>query len=124
LTRLLISDNAVRIGTKQEFGGDDDGASSMEMVLMALAGCTASDVITIMQKKQLDITSLEINVHGELVDDYPPIYEKLFVEYVFGGNDLDLKAVERSVQLSTEKYCSVQAMLQNKVPIEHKIAIL
>jgi len=114
----------VRIGTKQEFGGDDDGASSMEMVLMALAGCTTSDVITIMQKKQLDITSLEINVHGELVDDYPPIYEKLFVEYVFGGNDLDLKAVERSVQLSTEKYCSVQAMLQNKVPIEHKIAIL
>ena len=92
--------------------------------LMALAGCTASDIISIMGKKQQHVTSLEINVHGDRVDCHPRIYEKLYVEYVIGGIELDPKAVERSVQLSVEKYCSVQAMLSVAVPIEHKITIL
>ena len=118
------SGHAVPLGTKKEYGGDDDGASPMELVLMALAGCTASDIISIMGKKQQNVTSLEIKVHGDRVDDHPRIYKKLFVEYVIGGIELDPKAVERSVQLSVEKYCSVQAMLGVAVPIEHKITIL
>ena len=118
------SGHIVRLGTRPEYGGDDDGPSPMELVVMALAGCTASDVVSIMGKKQQDLTSLEIKVHGERVDEYPRVYKKLFVEYVFGGNNLDPKAVERSVQLSVEKYCSVQAMLKAVVPIEHKITIL
>jgi len=118
------SGHVVHLGTKKEYGGDDDGASPMELVLMALAGCTASDIISIMGKKQQNVTSLEVKVCGERVDDHPRVYKKLFLEYVIGGVDLDPKAVERSVQLSVEKYCSVQAMLRVVVPIEHKITIL
>jgi putative redox protein len=118
------SGHVVRLGTKPEYGGDDDGASAMELVLMALVGCTASDVISIMGKKKQNVTSLEIKVHGDRVDEHPRIYKKLFVEYVIGGVDLDPKAMERSVQLSVEKYCSVQAMLGATVPIEHKITML
>ena len=118
------SGHVVCLGTKKEYGGDDDGSSPMELVLMALAGCTASDIIAIMGKKQQNVTSLEIKVHGDRVDDHPRIYKKLFVEYVIGGVSLDPKAVERSVQLSVERYCSVQAMLKATVPIEHKITIL
>ena len=114
------SGHVVRLGTKPEYGGDDDGASPMELVLMALVGCTASDVISIMGKKKQNVTSLEIKVHGERRDEHPRIYKELFVEYVIGGVDLDPKAVERSVQLSVEKYCSVQAMLGATVPIEPK----
>jgi putative redox protein len=77
-----------------------------------------------MGKKQQNVTSLEIKVHGDRVNDHPRIYKKLFVEYVIGGIELDPKAVDRSVQLSVEKYCSVQAMLGVAVPIEHKITIL
>ena len=118
------SGHVVSLGTKKEYGGDEDGSSPMELVLMALAGCTASDIISIMGKKKQNVTSLEIKVHGDRVDDHPRIYKKLFVEYEIGGVDLDSKAVERSVQLSIEKYCSVQAMLKDAVPIEHKITIL
>jgi len=118
------SGHVVHLGTKKEYGGDDDGASPMELVLMALAGCTASDIISIMGKKQQNVTSLEVKVCGERVDDHPRVYKKLFLEYVIGGVDLDPKAVERSVQLSVEKYCSVQAMLRVVVPIAHKINIL
>ena len=118
------SGHVVRLGTKPEYGGDDDGASPMELVLMALVGCTASDVISIMGKKKQNVTSLEIKVHGERRDEHPRIYKELFVEYVIGGVDLDPKAVERSVQLSVEKYCSVQAMLGATIPIEHKITML
>jgi len=118
------SGHVVHLGTKREYGGDDDGASPMELVLMALVGCTASDVIAITGKKQQHVTSLEIKVHGDRADDHPRIFKKLFVEYVIGGVGLDPIAVERSVQLSVEKFCSVQAMLRAAVPIEHKIIIL
>lgn len=118
------SSHVVHVGTKQEFGGDNDGPSPMELVLMALVGCTASDIMEVMGKKKQDVTLFDVKVHGDRVDDHPRIYKKLFVEYVIGGNDLDPKAMERAVQLSVEKYCSVQAMIQDTVPIEHKTTIL
>lgn len=118
------SGHVVRLGTKQEYGGDDDGSSAMELLLMSLAGCTAFDVATVMGKKKQDMTSLEVKVHGERRDEHPRIYKSLFVEYIVGGNNLDPEAVERAVQLSVDKYCSVQGMLVAAVPIEHKITIL
>jgi len=71
------SGHVLRLGTRPEYGGDDDGLSPMELVLMALAGCTISDVISIMGKKQQNMTSLEVKVHGERVDAYPRVYKKL-----------------------------------------------
>lgn len=118
------SGHVVRLGTKKEYGGDEDGSSPMELILMALAGCTAFDIATVMLKKKQDMTSLEVKVQGDRRDEYPRIYKKLYVEYIVGGNNLDPNAVERAVQLSVEKYCSVQAMLSGVVPIEHKITIL
>lgn len=113
----------VPLGASAESGGDNDGMSPMEMVAVSLAGCTAMDVISILKKKQQDVTAFEVKVTAERGDPHPRIFLHILVEYIVTGHNIDPAAVNRSVELSTTKYCSVQAMLEKAVPIEHKITI-
>jgi len=113
----------VPLGTSAAGGGDDDGMSPMELVAVSLAGCTAMDVISILKKKQQDVTAFEVKVTTEHGEVHPRIFSHILVEYIVSGHNIDPAAVNRSVELSTTKYCSVQAMLEKAVPIEHKITI-
>lgn len=115
---------AVRMGTKVESGGDGDGISPLEMVLTGLAGCTAMDVIAILQKKRQDVTGFEVRAHADRADDYPRVFTRIVIDYLVTGNGIDPAAVERAVELSSTKYCSVQAMIAKSAQIEHKITIL
>ena len=114
----------VPLGTSPEVGGDNDGFSPVELVLVALGGCTAMDVISILKKKQQDVTGFDIRVDGERAETHPKVYTRIFVECIITGHHIDPAAVDRAVELSLTKYCPVQAMLKNSVPIEHKITIL
>lgn len=114
----------VPLGTKAAAGGDDDGFSPMELVLVGLAGCTAMDVISILQKKQQDVTGFEVRVLADRVEAHPRVFNHALVEYIVTGHAVDPAAVERAVELSTTKYCSASAMLSKAFPIEHKITIL
>ena len=91
----------------------------MELVLIALCGCTASDVVGILRKKREPFTSLEVSAEGERAEGYPSVYTKINVKYRVGGK-VSPKAMEDAVRLSKEKYCSVSAMLQKtaKITIE------
>jgi len=82
------------------------GPTPMEMVLMGIAGCTAMDVISIMRKKRADVTGFEINITGERAEEHPKRYTKFLLEYVLEGKSLSPKDVERSIELSVNKYCS------------------
>ncbi len=113
----------VRLGTSVESGGSDDGFKPMETLLISLAGCTGMDVISILRKKQQKVTGFEINVHGERADEHPKVFTNIQVEYVIKGENIDPAAVERSIELSETRYCSVSAMLQKaaKVSTTYKI---
>ena len=113
----------VPLDTSAANGGDDDGISPMQLVAISLAGCTAMDVISILKKKQQDVTAFEVKVTAESGEVHPRIFSHILVEYIVYGHNIDPAAVNRSVELSTTKYCSVQAMLEKAVPIEHKITI-
>jgi putative redox protein len=112
------------IGTRLDYGGDSDGFSPMELILVGLAGCTGMDVASILQKKRQDITEFEIRVLAERALDHPRVFTTICLEFVVVGNNVDPIAVERAVQLSETKYCSAQAMLGQVVKISHKITIL
>ncbi len=114
----------VPIGTKAAGGGDDDGFSPMELILVGLAGCTAMDVISILQKKQQAVTGFEVRVSATRVEAHPRVFNHALVEYVVTGHQIAREAVERAVELSDTKYCSVSMMLSKAFPIEHKITIL
>lgn len=112
------------IGTSVESGGDNDGFSPMELLLVGLAGCTAMDVISILEKKRQEVTGFEVRVAGERAQDHPRVFTHIVIEYVVTGRSVDRAAVERAVELSETKYCSAQAMLNKVAKIENKITIL
>jgi len=92
----------------------------MELVLIALCGCTASDVIGILRKKREKFTGLEVRAEGERADGYPAVYTSIHLTYLVQG-EVSKKSMEDAVKLSKEKYCSVSAMLEKTAKITYTI---
>ncbi|MFY9904833.1 MAG: OsmC family protein [Terriglobales bacterium] len=92
----------------------------MELVLIALCGCTASDVVGILRKKRERFTGLEVRATGERADGYPAVYTTIHLTYIVHGN-VSTKAMQDAVRLSEEKYCSVSAMLAKTAKITYTI---
>ena len=101
-------------------GENKAGNSPMELVLIALCGCTAYDVVSILQKKREPFTALEVIAHGEKAPDPPRVFTDIKLQYRVAGN-VARKAVEDAVRLSKEKYCSVAAMLNKTARITYEI---
>jgi putative redox protein len=104
-----------------------DGASKtenspMELVLIALCGCTASDVVSILQKKREPFTGVEVSAQAEKAPEPPRVYTDIKLFYRVSGN-VSRKAVEDAVRLSEEKYCSVSAMLSKTATITYQIQL-
>lgn len=95
-------------------------STPMELVLIALCGCTASDVVGILQKKREPFTSFEVTAEGERAEGYPAVFTEIKLKYRVGGK-VSKKSMEDAVRLSKEKYCSVSAMLQKTAKIHIEI---
>jgi|SRR5215831_9020118 len=85
--------------------------SPMELVLVALGGCSGADVVGILEKKRQRVTGYRIEVRGERRDQHPRIYTKIEVIHYVRGHSIDPRAVQHAIELSENKYCSVSAML-------------
>jgi putative redox protein len=103
--------------------GENTGMKPVELVLIALAGCTGMDVISILQKKKQKVHSFEVNVSGERRPEHPKAWTKMHIEYVVRGQGVNAEAVERAVELSETKYCPVHATLSGSVEITRSITI-
>jgi putative redox protein len=109
---------SVPLGSSPNVGGDDDGFRPMELFAIALAGCTAMDVISILGKKRQEVTDFEVKVHANRAQDHPKVFTEATIEYIVTGHDVNEDAVVRSIELSAERYCPAQAMLGKIMPIE------
>ena len=106
-----------------EFGGSNAGTRPKELVLLSLGGCTGSDVVSILRKKRARVDSLEVRLTAEQSDEHPIVYKSIHMEFVFRGDDLKAADIERAIELSETKYCSVSAMLRGTVAITHSYTI-
>ena len=97
--------------------------SPMELLLVALGGCTGSDVVSILEKKRQRVTGYDIEVRGERRAEHPRIYTRIEVVHNVRGHAIDPKAVQHAVDLSETKYCSVSAMLGAAAQISMRYAI-
>jgi putative redox protein len=104
-------------------GDKATGNSPMELVLVALCGCTGYDVVSILQKKREALASLEVRAQAERATGYPAVYTEIKLTYRVGGK-VSRKAVEDAVRLSKEKYCSVSAMLEKTAIITSEIELV
>jgi putative redox protein len=115
VAHAATSDSAMVLDGAPEHGGLGSAVRPMEALLASLAGCTAMDVISVLQKKRQQVTAFHINVHGHRVDEHPRRYERIDLEYVVRGYGVTDEAVARSIELSLTKYCSVTATLNAEI---------
>ena len=95
-------------------------STPVELVLMALCGCTASDVVGILRKKREPFTGLEVIAQADRAADHPKVFTHIKLVYRVRGK-VTHKAMEDAVRLSKDKYCSVSAMLEKTAPIDFEI---
>ncbi|HPS41894.1 MAG TPA: OsmC family protein [Anaerolineaceae bacterium] len=111
-TGLSKSAIEIPLDASPDHGGNGEGAAPMELMLMGLGGCTAMDVISILEKKRQQVTHFEIVLHADRAEDHPRVFTRVTLEYVITGHNIDPAAVARAVELSETKYCSGIAMMR------------
>ncbi len=108
----------VPLGASPSVGGDNDGFRPMELIAIGIAGCTAMDVISILQKKRQEITSFRVDFEASRAEEHPKVFTNMKIKYHIKGQDVDPAAVERAIELSETKYCPAQAMFNEILPID------
>ncbi|MDI9441174.1 MAG: OsmC family protein [Firmicutes bacterium] len=117
------SNHIVPMDVREESGGDGAAASPMEMVLLALAGCSGVDIALIVKKKRLKVRDFEILVSGERADEHPRVFTEIDMTFIFEGEDLKAKPLEDAVRLSLDRYCSVAGMVRKTAEINWRVEI-
>ncbi|GBD93528.1 hypothetical protein BMS3Abin05_01111 [bacterium BMS3Abin05] len=118
------SNHWVVLDGSEQFGGSNAGTRPMEMILLSLAGCTGADVVSILQKRRVDLQDFEIDIDAERADSHPKVYTKIHLHYKFHGKNLKPSDIEMAVDLSQKKYCSVTAMLEKTAEITYDYEII
>ena len=118
------SNHWVTMDGPENFGGNNAGIRPKELLLLSLAGCTGADVAAILKKKRCIYDRFEIKITAESSDLHPKVYTKIHLEYVFYGNEIGEKDIERAIDLSQNTYCAVTAMLSKSLEISHSYSIV
>jgi putative redox protein len=118
------SNHVVPMDTTPEFGGDSSATKPLELLLIGLGGCTGMDVVSLLRKMRVGFTGLEMNITADRAEEHPNAYTKIDIEYVVTGKGVEKDKVERALELSQEKYCSVSAMLKKACPVNYAYRIV
>ena len=118
------SGHAVVIDGPPDAGGRNIGMRPMEMVLLGMGGCTAFDVVSILQKARQPISDCRVELTAERADEIPKVFTRIHVHFIVSGKGLKEAQVERAVKLSAEKYCSASIMLGKTAEITHDFEII
>lgn len=121
---VSIGDHSVHLDTGAENGGNNTGPSPKKMMLASLAGCTAVDMVIILNKKRVDFSELGIKVEASLTEKEPKIYDKVHVIYSIKVEEPDQEKVRQAVQLSSEKYCGVMEMFRSFAAVTTEVIFL
>ena len=115
--------NIAMIDGPPSLGGLGEGVRPMEMVLMGLAGCSSMDLLLILGKQRQEPEGIEVTVKGTRVDAVPSVYSDIHMHFEVSGKVSD-KKLQKAVDLSVEKYCSVVKMLEPTVKITHSAVVV
>ncbi len=115
------SGHDVNLDGNEKVGGKDSGARPMELVLVSLMGCTSMDVVSILRKMKVTDYEYYMEVESEKSDEHPKVFTKIHLIYNFAGKNLPKDKIEKAVELSQDKYCSVSAMLRATVDLSYDI---
>ena len=118
------SGHSVVMDGAPDAGGRNVGFRPMELLLVGMGGCTAFDVMTILQKARQAVTDCRAELTAQRADEVPKVFTRIHVHFVVSGKDLKPAQVERAVKLSAEKYCSASMMLGKTATVTHDFEIV
>ncbi len=124
--RFVATDStghSIVMDASKHVGGEGSGFSPLELLLAALGGCTGIDIVDVMRKQREDVEDLEIVVSGKRAKEPPRVYTRIHVNYRIKGKAIKEKKVQRAIELSEDKYCSVRAMLRAKTDMTSNYVI-
>ncbi len=117
------SGHRVAVDAAPEVGGADRGPRPMELVLVALGGCTGLDVVSVLRKMRQPLAELILEIEGRRAPEHPKVYTEIAVRYRLKGEGLDPEKVARAVRLSAERYCSVGNMLNRVARLRYEYEV-
>jgi putative redox protein len=118
------SKHEIVMDADDKYGGTDKGMRPMELLLLAIGGCTGMDVASILQKKRQQLNDFEIRISGTTAETHPQKFTAIELEYIITGKDLTEAAVKKAIDSSMEKYCSVKATLEGVAKINYRYKII
>jgi putative redox protein len=119
----IIDGHHIFMDSAPEFGGQEKGPTPKPLVLAALGGCTGMDVVSLLKKMHVEYEGFRITAQAETTSEHPVVYTSIHLIYEFSGQDLPLDKLQKAVDLSQERYCSVSAMLRKAAHLTYEIKV-
>ena len=118
-----IGGHKIKLDAAEEVGGEDKGVRPKPLMLVALAGCTGMDVVSILRKMRVELDDFNVRVEADMTEEHPKQYYKMKVIYEFKGKDLPMDKLQKAVNLSEERYCGVSASYKKAMEISTEIVV-
>jgi len=119
-----VNGHKLIIDANEAVGGENRGPRPKPLMLVALAGCTGMDVVSILKKMRVEVDDFNVIVEGDLTEEHPKQFTQMRVIYEFKGKDLPMDKLEKAINLSEERYCGVSAMYKKAIGITTEIKIV
>jgi putative redox protein len=119
-----VSGHKIVLDAEPSVGGENLGPRPKPLMLAALGGCTAMDVISILKKMHVEVESFNVKVEGDLTEEFPRHFYKMHVIYEFKGKDLPMDKLKKAVVLSEEKYCGVSVVYRKAMELTSEIKVI
>ncbi len=119
-----INGHKIMLDADEKVGGTNKGARPKPFMLLALAGCTAMDVVSILKKMKVELKKFDTKVEGVLTEEQPKHYKEFKIIYIFEGENLDRKKIEKAINLSLDKYCGVSHVYKQTMKSSYEIQII
>lgn len=119
-----VNGHEIMLDAVEGVGGENRGPRPKPLMMVALAGCTGMDVISILKKMRVEVDGFAVRVVGDLTEEHPKHFEKMHVIYEFKGKDLPMDKLKKAINLSEERYCGVSVSYRKAMGITSEIRIV
>lgn len=116
-----VDGHIVNLDADEQFGGKDKGPKPKPLLLVALGGCTAMDVVSILNKMKVKYKNFKVSVSGELKEEHPKSYKTIKITYKIEGENIPYSKIKKAVDLSLDQYCGVNALLKQVCDVSYEI---
>lgn len=118
-----VSGHKLVIDSSAEVGGNNEGPRPKSLMMVALAGCTAMDVVSILKKMRVEYEAFSVRIDGNITEEHPKHFDHMHVVYTIKGKDIPADKVQQAINLSQDKYCGVNYSYKLAMKITHELVI-